>query len=193
MDPDTSWRVPHRGGVSQSLQVDGRVELKHGERLKVKRFSILHSLPCRRLKWSEFKWHACTEFPDILENLFCEHAAFCAFKIVQNLASESETVQTQRSAAGATATTVTTSSPWLQDNFRSIGISKTGVGVGVWCGCFVLPRYPPQQITEDVTPGKQWLRRQKAQDLREEAGTMGRSIRYTWPGARQRWSKMTWL
>jgi len=33
----------------------------------------------------------------------------------------------------------------------------------------VTTSYPPQQITEDVTPGKQWLRRQKAQDLREEA------------------------
>eukprot|EP00435_Cladocopium_sp_Y103_P068854 s965_g32.t1 len=48
------------------------------------------------------------------------------------------TVQTQRSAAGTTATTVTTS-------------------------------YPAQQITEDPMQGKQWLRRQKAQDLREEA------------------------
>ena len=45
-------------------------------------FQHFVSLPFRRLTCSEFKWHACTEFPDILENLCCEQAAFCAFKIV---------------------------------------------------------------------------------------------------------------
>ena len=108
-------------------------------------------------------------------------------------------MQTQRSAAGTTATTVTTSwlcsrtfdhriasvcfsyiwkfpreaargqlKPTLQQEDQHDQRSTTELGIHSH-----QPRYPAQQITEDPMQGKLWLRRQKAQDLREEAGTIG--------------------
>jgi hypothetical protein len=108
-------------------------------------------------------------------------------------------VQTQRSAAGTTATTFTTS--WLcsrtfDHRIASVTVYlKVSKGSSTWATETNIaarrstwstehnraslgihshqPRYPAQQITEDPMQGKQWLRRQKAQDLREEAGTIG--------------------
>ncbi|CAE7243881.1 unnamed protein product, partial [Symbiodinium sp. KB8] len=47
------------------------------------------------------------------------------------------------------------------------GAAEPCLGLGLGYGR--LRRYHPQVITQEVEPGKQWLRRQKAQDLREEA------------------------